>query len=142
MSPYNSPMSNADAALLRQLSGNSAPYRDPLAQVNWSQLNTNSFWLPEAALSVYGLPEFDALALAVRQRLSQYEFMNVMHCGLWLEGIFLQRMSRRLRPGMPRAEHEYLLHELREETGHSLMFLRVKRLRAGALRRCRGPDDK
>jgi hypothetical protein len=118
-------MLNAHTALLRQLSENSAPYRDPLAQVNWSQFNTNSYWLPEAALSLHGLPGFDALAPAVRQRLSQYEFVNVMHCGLWLEGIFLQRMSRRLRPEMPRAEHEYLLHELREEAGHSLMFLRA-----------------
>ena len=116
---------NADTALLRQLSENSARYRDPLARVNWSQFNTNSYWLPEAALSLYGLPEFDALAPAVRQKLSQYEFVNAMHCGLWLEGIFLQRVSRRLWPGMPRAEHEYLLHELREEAGHSLMFLRA-----------------
>lgn len=129
-------MSNAPTALLRQLSENSAPYRDPLAQVNWSQLNTNTFWLPEATLSLYGLPEFDALAPAVRQRLSQYEFINVMHCGLWLEGIFLQRMSRRLRPEIPRAEHEYLLHELREEAGHSLMFLRA--IEAGGLAL---PDD-
>lgn len=118
-------MPNADAALLRQLSANSAPYRDPLAGVNWSQLGTQGYWLPEAALSLYGLPAFDALAPGVRQKLSQYEFINVMHCGLWLEGIFLQRMSRRLRPEMPRAEHEYLLHELREEAGHSLMFLRA-----------------
>jgi hypothetical protein len=118
-------MLNAHTALLRQLSGNSTPYRDPLATVNWAQLNPNGFWLPETALSLYGLREFDALALAVRQRLSQYEFVNVMHCGLWLEGIFLQRMSRRLRSELPRAEHEYLLHELREEAGHSLMFLRA-----------------
>lgn len=118
-------MPSADPALLRQLSENSAPYRDPLALVNWSQLNAGSHWLPEPALSLYGLPEFDPLAPSVRQRLSQYEFINVMHCGLWLEGVFLQRMSRRLRPAMPRVEREYILHELREEAGHSLMFLRV-----------------
>jgi hypothetical protein len=63
--------------------------------------------------------------------LSQYEFLNVIHCGLWLEGIFLRRMAHRVRPGMPRAEHEYLLHELREEAGHSLMFLRA--IEAGGL---------
>jgi P-aminobenzoate N-oxygenase AurF len=124
-------MSNADTALLRQLSANSAHYRDPVARVNWSQLDTASWWLPEAALSLHGLPEFDGLAPAVRQRLSQYEFVNVMHCGLWLEGIFLQRMSHRLWPGMPREEHEFLLHELREEAGHSLMFLRA--IEAGGL---------
>lgn len=118
-------MRNADTALLRQLSENSARYRDPVARVNWSQLDTSSWWLPEPALSLYGLTEFDALSPAARRRLSHYEFINVMHCGLWLEGIFLQRMSRRLWPGMPREEHEYLLHELREEAGHSLMFLRA-----------------
>jgi hypothetical protein len=118
-------MSHAHTALLRQLSENSTPYRDPLAFINWSQLNTGSAWLPEPALSLYGLPEFDALAPTVRQRLSHYEFINVLHCGLWLEGAFLQRMSQRLRPAIPRVEHEYVLHELREEAGHSLMFLRV-----------------
>lgn len=118
-------MRNADSVLLRQLSENSSRYRDPVALVNWSQLNTSSWWLPEPALSLHGLPEFDALAPAARQRLSHYEFINVMHCGLWLEAIFLQRMSLRLWPGMPRVEHEYLLHELREEAGHSLMFLRA-----------------
>lgn len=129
-------MRNADTALLRQLTENSARYRDPVARVNWSQLDTSSWWLPEPALSLHGLPEFDALPPAARQRLSQYEFINVMHCGLWLEGIFLQRMSRRLWPGMPREEHEYLLHELREEAGHSLMFLRA--IEAGGLAL---PDD-
>ena len=125
------PMPIADTALLRQLSENSTPYRDPLAGINWSQLAAPGGWLPEAALSLHGLPEFDALAPAQRQRLSRYEFANVLHCGLWLEGVFLQRMSRRLAPGMPRAEHEYLLHELREEAGHSLMFLRA--IEAGGL---------
>ncbi len=118
-------MRSPDTALLRHLSGSSARYRDPVTQVNWSQLDPCSGWLPEPALSLHGLPEFGLLAPAARHKLSQYEFINVMHCGLWLEAIFLQRMSRRLWPGMPREEHEYLLHELREETGHSLMFLRA-----------------
>jgi hypothetical protein len=121
----------ADTALLRQLSESSAPYRDPLAAIHWSQLAAPGYWLPEAALSLYGLPGFDQLAPALRQQLSHYEFANVLHCGLWLEGVFLQRLSRRLAPGMPRAEHEYVLHELREEAGHSLMFLRA--IEAGGL---------
>jgi hypothetical protein len=124
-------MPSAYTALLRQLSENSTPYRDPLASVNWSQLDTGSAWLPEHVLSLYGVPGFGALAPAVRQKLSQLEFAHVMHCGLWLESIFLQRMSLRLRPELPRAEHECLLHELREEAGHSLMFLRA--IEAGGL---------
>lgn len=100
-------------------------YRDPLALIDWRQLSAHERWLPDASLSLYGLLEFDALDADVRRRLSQYEFINVMYCGLWLESIFLQRVSRFLLPGMPSAEHAHLLHELREETGHSLMFLRA-----------------
>lgn len=125
MRGYNAPMPNADAALLKQLSGNSAPYRDPLALIDWAALHRDSHWLPEPALSLYGLPEYETLSDAVKRRLSQYEFINVMQCGLWLEAVFLQRLARRLRPALPRAEYEYFLHELREETGHSLMFLKA-----------------
>lgn len=118
-------MRSPGTALLRHLSESSARYRDPVARVDWSQLDAGGGWLPDTALSLHGLRAFDALGPAARQRLSRYEFINVMHCGLWLEALFLQRMSRRLWPGMPREEYEYLLHELREEAGHSLMFLRA-----------------
>lgn len=118
-------MTNADLSLLKQLSENSGRYRDPLTTIDWAGLDHASFWLPETALSLYGLSEYDTLAVNVRQRLSQYEFINVMCCGLWLESVFLQRLSRRLGPGLPRAEYEYFLHEMREEAGHSLMFLKA-----------------
>jgi hypothetical protein len=111
--------------LLKQLSDNSGPYRDPLATVEWARLDTTGCWLPEPALSLYGLPEYDGLPVDARRRLSQYEFINVMHTGLWLERVFLQRLSRGLSGALAHAEYEYFLHELREETGHSLMFLKV-----------------
>lgn len=100
-----------------------ARYRDPLALIDWPQLRTPGPWLPREALSLHGVTEFDALGDDAHCKLSRYEFANVMYCGLWLESIFLQRVSRLLQPGMPRTEHGRLLHELREETGHSLMFL-------------------
>ena len=118
-------MQNADHALLRQLSENSRRYRDPLAAVDWARLDADSFWLPESALSLHGLAAYDDLAPDVRRRLSQYEFINVMHAGLWLERVFMQRLSRRLSARLPRAEYQYFLHEMREEAGHSLMFLRA-----------------
>ena len=118
-------MQNADHALLRQLSENSQRYRDPLAAVDWARLDADSFWLPESALSLHGLAAYEDLALDVRRRLSQYEFINVMHAGLWLERVFMQRLSRRLSARLPRAEYQYFLHEMREEAGHSLMFLRA-----------------
>lgn len=100
-------------------------YRDPLTQIDWPQLGTPGAWLPQSALSLHGLPEFAAAGDEVKHRLSRYEFINVMYCGIWLESIFLQRVSRLLQPGMLRTENAHLLHELREETGHSLMFLRA-----------------
>lgn len=118
-------MPDNDHALLGQLSSNSTPYRDPLAVIDWAAIDRDSFWLPEPALSLYGLPEFRTLAPEVRRRLSQYEFINVMQAGLWLERVFLQRVSRRLDAALPRAQYEYFLHELREEAGHSLMFLKA-----------------
>jgi hypothetical protein len=124
-------MQNADPALLRQLSENSLRYRDPLATIDWQWLDKTGLWLPEEALSLYGLPGFDALSPEVRRRLSQYEFINVMHAGLWLERVFMQRLSRRLSSRLPCPEYEYFLHELREEAGHSLMFLRA--IEAGGL---------
>lgn len=116
-------MHTADHALLRQLSENSRRYRDPVATIDWEQLDAGSSWLPQPALSLYGLPEFDTLAQDVQRRLSQYEFINVMHAGLWLERVFMQRISQRLAPELARVVYEYFLHEMREEAGHSLMFL-------------------
>jgi len=118
-------MHNADLALLSQLSENSLRYRDPLAAIDWGRLDAESFWLPESALSLHGLAAYDDLAQDVRRRLSQYEFINVMFSGLWLERVFMQRLSRQLSARLPQAEYQYFLHEMREEAGHSLMFLRA-----------------
>ncbi len=118
-------MPAVQTARLKQLSASSAGYRDPLQCIDWQSLDTAGCWLPDAALSLYGLPEYDALAPVVRRRLSQYEFINTLCCGLWLESLFLQRLAQELHSGMARAEYEYVLHQVREESGHSLMFLRV-----------------
>lgn len=128
---YNFPMPDTSAALLGRLSHNSAAYRDPLSHIDWQEFDSGRTWLPESALSLCDVPEFSTLPDAARQRVAQYEFVNVMQCGLWLESIFLQRLSRRLDPGLPAGEYEYLLHELREEAGHGLMFLRA--IEAGSL---------
>lgn len=112
-----------DPGLVRQLSERSARYRDPVTQVDWAALDTASDWLPEEATSLYGIAEYPLLAADVRRRLSQYEFINVMCCGLWLESVFMQRLARELRPAMPPSQYQFVLHQLREEAGHSLMFL-------------------
>lgn len=118
-------MPSAPLSLLRQLSANSDPYRDPLAVLKWQSLSTAEYWLPRSALSLTGVAEFEIMDEATRIRLSQYEFIGNIQAGLSLEGIFLERLSRSLKHGLTTEEYEFMLHELREEAGHSLMFLQL-----------------
>lgn len=112
--------------LLEQLSRNSTPYHDPLARVDWDSLSREEFWLPEEAISIYGVQAYHDLPMERRRALSHYEFLNFIEGGLWLEGIFMQRISRAMGgPCHDLYTTAYRLHELREEAGHSLMFLEL-----------------
>ena len=118
-------MTTHDSVFLKQLSVNSAQYRDPLTQLPWHAVSLEDYWLPPAALSLAGLAEFERQPEAVQRRLSQYEFVNFIQAGLWLEGIFIARLGNALRKTQSHAEYAYNLHEIREEAGHSLMFLKL-----------------
>jgi hypothetical protein len=102
--------------------------------VDWEALRADAWWLPPSALSLHGVPDFMAVSTPKRQRLSQLEFMHYVNVALWLEGLFMQRLARslpQLREDLARTA--YHLHELREEAGHSLMFVELLR-RAGLSR--------
>ncbi len=120
--------------LLRQLARNSTPYQDPLNRIRWELLDDDPRpWLPPAAVSLHGVAEFEALAEEQRHALARYEFLHIIEGALWLEALFMVRISRAL---LRRREDEvhalYHLHELREEAGHSLVFLELRQ-RAGPL---------
>ena len=124
--PFDVPMAQPQTGLLHQLSRNSTPYQDPLVRVRWDALDMGSFWLPLQALSLYGDPAFDAMPVDRKRALSQYEFLYFIQGALWLESLFMERISRALprqQANLPKAV--YRLHELREEAGHSLMFLEL-----------------
>lgn len=113
-------------SLSQQLVRSSLPYQEPMQQVDWSQLSLQSFWLPETTLSLYGVESFMSLPLAQRQSLSQIEFLHFIEAGLWLERLFMKRISRSLWQGAQDSERmRYHLHELREEAGHTLMFMEL-----------------
>ncbi len=117
---------SAGDPLREQLARNSSPYADPLARVAWDRLSLEDWWLPPEALSLHGLETFAALPEPRRRALSHYEFLHTVEMGLWLEGLFMERLTRSMRAGrdnLPRLV--YHLHELREEAGHSLMFLHL-----------------
>lgn len=115
-------------ALIEQLNRSSNPYRDPLGRIDWQKLDLDSWWLPECAISLYGLPEYIEMPEPQRIRLSQFEFINFIEKAIWLEGIFMERISRALTNSLDNPlETVYRLHELREEAGHSLMFVELIR---------------
>ena len=118
-------MAHAELSLLEQLSINSCPYHDPLTRLDWSQLSSDDFWLPQSAMSLQGVADFEKLPDLTKKRLSHYEFIGFIQAGLWLESIFIERLGKNLRKTRALAEHAYYLHEIREEAGHSLMFLHL-----------------
>lgn len=67
MGRYQSVVQNADLVLLKQLSHNSTPYRDPLAVIDWARIGRKSWRLLEAAPSRYGLAEYEGLPEETRQ---------------------------------------------------------------------------
>ncbi|MBS3800872.1 MAG: diiron oxygenase [Thioalkalivibrio sp.] len=134
---------NSSRELLDHLSRNSSPYQDPLLRVRWDQLSLDDFWIPEEAISLFGTPEYSALTAAQRRRLSQYEFLYFISGALWLEGLFMERISRiSMHPSGRLDRLNYRLHELREEAGHSLMFIEFMRRSGLALPEHRFPKPK
>lgn len=118
-------MHHSDSSLLHQLSLNSEPYHDPLSRLDWSLLSTEDYWLPESAISLTGILAFEDLPEESKRKLSQYEFIHFIQAGTWLEGILMERIGKTLKEIDSLAEYAYLLHELREEAGHGLMFIKL-----------------
>jgi hypothetical protein len=110
--------------LLHLLNDASLPYRDPLARLNWEGLDLDTWWIPPTALSLSGVPEFEALPVTARRRLSRFEFVHLIETELWLESVFMRHLSGALEGSEATVRSRYL-HEIREEAGHSLMFLEL-----------------
>ena len=102
-------------------------YQDPLVRIDWQGVDRACWWLPPQALSLAGIPEFEALPLEQRRRLSHYEYAHLLETGLWLEALLVERLARlAYRTDEPERRARYL-HEIREEAGHSLMFVELIR---------------
>jgi hypothetical protein len=114
--------------LIQRLSRHSANYRDPLEEIPWDELDPDRPWLPESLISLYGTAEYAALSAEEKIRLSQVEFVSFCELGLWLEALFIQRLGSHSLAHLygDTSSYHYQLHELREEVGHSLMFLELQ----------------
>jgi len=119
-------MKNSSFYLISQLNRSSAPYEDPYGKIEWDQLDLGEYWLPPEALSLSGVEAFERLDEARKRALSQHEFLNFIEAGIWLEAMFMERMSKVLRARRADlSELKYRAHEIREESGHTLMFLEL-----------------
>lgn len=105
----------------------SAPtrYEDPLACIDWQGIDRECWWLPPDALSLTGDERFEALPLGTRRRLSQLEYVHLLQAGLWLESRFMAHMSVIAQRSADPGHRARLLHAIREEAGHSLLFVEL-----------------
>lgn len=100
-------------------------YQDPFKRINWIRLNLVDFWLPERAISLFGLEVYGELKHTLKRKLSHLEFMHMLEMALWLEALFMQRLSKEVSKGGDLALKKQYLNELREEAGHSLVFTEI-----------------
>lgn len=117
-----------------------APYQDPLARIDWNGIDRECWWLPPQTLSLAGIPEFEVLPLDARRRLSHYEYAHLLEIGLWLEALFVERLAGLARRTGDFERRAQYLREIREEAGHSLMFVELIRRSGVELPSARGAD--
>jgi hypothetical protein len=100
-------------------------YRDPVAGIAWQHLDHDCWWLPPSSLSLAGSPAIRLLSPVQQRRLSQAEFLHRLQLGLLFESIFIEQTGRLSRACADTTLRAQLLREIREEAGHSLMFLEL-----------------
>jgi hypothetical protein len=114
------------------------PYEDPLARIDWDAVDRECWWLPPDALSLAGVAAFEALPIDARRRLSHCEYLHLLQTGLWLEALFVERLALLAYRTDDLDRRTAYLAEMREEAGHSLMFVELIRRSGVALRPARG----
>ncbi len=113
------------SAVLGRLSVLGGRYVDPMAAVDWRMADPSLPWLPLRMLSFAGLGAEDTATPEQRVRFSRIEFARLCAAGLWLEGLLISRVTSRGFPADRPVEARVMLQEVREESGHGLMFLEM-----------------
>ena len=115
-----------------------APYEDPVTRIDWDAVDRDCWWLPPDALSLAGVADFEALPIGARRRLSHCEYLHLLQTGLWLEALFVERLALLAYRADDLDRRAAYLAEMREEAGHSLMFVELIRRSGVPLRPARG----
>jgi hypothetical protein len=112
-------------AIVERLGQLGAAYRDPFTELDFAAADPSLPWLPLDLLSIGALPMATGMSEMEKRRFSQIEFARLCAAGLWLEGLLISRVTRQGFVAARTAETRVILQEVREETGHSLMFLEM-----------------
>lgn len=107
---------------LRQLADLGAAYRDPMTSIDWHLAKPDRPWLPASLLS---LDQNDAIPPDRAVDFSRVEFARLCASGMWLEGLLISRVMRNGCLNTAPEEARVMLQEVREEAGHSLMFVEM-----------------
>jgi len=110
---------------LDRLGEHGADYCDPLCAIDWSSADPSLPWLPPSLLSLAGLDVQKNMAPDALARFSQIEFARLCAAGLWLEGLMISRVTSQGFPATNVEEARVMLQEVREESGHGLLFLEM-----------------
>lgn len=113
------------SAVIRRLGDAGARYRDPLAAIEWHGAETASPWLPASLAPMTGIDVPADLADDFRLRFNRAEFARLAAAGLWLEGLLISRVTAKGFLAHRTDEARVMLQEVREESGHGLMFLEM-----------------
>lgn len=112
-------------AVIRRLGDAGARYRDPLVAVEWQGADPALPWLPHSLAPMNGIEVPADLADDFRLRFSHAEFARLAAAGLWLEGLLISRVTAKGFLAHRTDEARVMLQEVREESGHGLMFLEM-----------------
>jgi len=110
---------------LRRLGNAGAAYRDPLAAVDWQAADPDRPWLPLSMANLAGVVDGVPLSRELMIRFSRSEFARLCAAGLWLEGLLISRVTARGFLAHETDEARIMLQEVREESGHGLLFLEM-----------------
>jgi len=113
------------STIFNRLAAATPAYKDPMTEIDWSADDPDLAWLPESVISLAHLPVWQQLDARQKRRVSQIEFARLCAAGLWLEGLMIHRVTHAGFVAADTLETQIVLHEVREETGHGLMFLKM-----------------
>ena len=111
--------------VLDRLGAHGAHYRDPVAAIDWHDARDDQAWLPHDLLSMNSAALGKPFSPIELNAFSRIDFARLCAAGMWLEGLLISRVTAKGYLGLRTDEARIMLQEVREESGHSLMFLEM-----------------